>query len=502
MDMLLRAQYWIPSIIFLISFCLHLSLISKGPVTIDCLGLAINSQATLETLHLHYQSGSGYPLMVLLGSIFIAIGKYIGITDQVIAINFISVVVSSIAILAFYLLIQEICDSLTAIFASFILLLNPIFLDVSTYGINHAPALCFLLLGLLSLLHFKTAGNIINLLLSALYFGFMGATRLQDLILTFPAIGFMFILGLKPYPLQNNKYNVRHFLLFITTIILLIIFFHLPYLIFNHTIYEIQAKNYWESDLTGSFQELLSQHFILRFYFLIKAFSIVSIIYFGAALYYAAILNKRFLIFTLLWWIIPLCFFANIKITVNAPRLFSIILPALIIPISIYLAHMIRNKRMLWKIIALISFLIIVFEPLLNTQETFIRRHHYASIPDYYHWVKKSTEPNATIITSDDGLFITYYSRRKILSKPVSTEHLSPKELNDFKKELDNILNNRKPVYITTWTLVAYDHYLEFNNLLTQNYHLIQKGQMPLETWFRTPYSHAPLMCGLVKIEK
>ena len=205
MDMLLRAQYWIPSIIFLISFCLHLSLISKGPVTIDCLGLAINSQATLETLHLHYQSGSGYPLMVLLGSIFIAIGKYIGITDQVIAINFISVVFSSIAILAFYLLIQEICDSLTAIFASFILLLNPIFLDVSTYGINHAPALCFLLLGLLSLLHFKTAGNIINLLLSALYFGFMGATRLQDLILTFPAIGFMFILGLKPYQLLKYR---------------------------------------------------------------------------------------------------------------------------------------------------------------------------------------------------------------------------------------------------------------------------------------------------------
>src|SRR5208282_3005492 len=90
--------YLIPSIIFLASICLHLSLMSKGPVSVDCLGLAINSLSTIHTHHLHYQFGSGYPLMVLLGTIFISTGKQIGITDPVTAMNLISVVFSSIAI--------------------------------------------------------------------------------------------------------------------------------------------------------------------------------------------------------------------------------------------------------------------------------------------------------------------------------------------------------------------------------------------------------------------
>ncbi len=255
--MLLRSQYWIPIVIFLISFYLHLSLMSKGPVTVDCLNLAIQSQATLETHHLHYLYGSGYPLMVLLGSIFISIGNCAGITDPILAVNFISVLFGSIAILAFYLLLQEICDTLTAILASFILLLNPIFFDVSTYGISHAPALCFFLLGLLSLLRFQDSGNVANLMLSALYLGFMGATRLQDFVLTFPAVGYMFILGLKANSPQSHQYKIRYSLLFVTTIILTIILFHLPYFICDHANYAIQAKNNWKLNLTNKLSGII-----------------------------------------------------------------------------------------------------------------------------------------------------------------------------------------------------------------------------------------------------
>ena len=61
--MRLRTQYWIPSLILLTSLCLYLSLMGKGSVSIDCLSLVINSQATLDTGHIHYQYGSGYPLI-------------------------------------------------------------------------------------------------------------------------------------------------------------------------------------------------------------------------------------------------------------------------------------------------------------------------------------------------------------------------------------------------------------------------------------------------------
>ena len=494
-------RYWIPTIIFLSSLCLHFSLISQGPVTVDCLNLTIKSQATIETHHLQYLFGSGYPLMVLLGSIFIFIGKCIGITDPVVAVNCIGVVWGSIAILAFYLLVQKICNNtLTSILASFILLLNPLFLDVSTYGINHAPTLCFLLLGLLSLLRFQNSGDMANLLLSSFYFGLMGATRLQDFILTFPAVGSLFILDLAPSSTKSDKHKAPYFFLFITITVLIIICFHLPYFISNHTSYDIQAKDFWKAGFNDNFRGLFSRFLIRGLSYLTKAFSIIGIVCFGTGLFYAAKSYKGLLPFIILWLIIPLSFYGNVM--TSAPRFFNIMLPALIIPISILLTHMLKQKRILWGLIAAISFLLIILGPLLNTRQTFIRRHHHALIPDYYRWVGKSTPADATIISSDDDLFITYYSGRKTLSKPVSFGHLSPKELNDFKKKLDNIFKNQKPLYITNLAFTIYDHYHEFQKLLWQNYHLIKIGEKPLETWYETPFNPDLFMSILIKIEK
>ena len=498
--MQIRNHYWVPSIIFLISFCLHLSLISKGPVTIDCLNLAIASQDTIETLHLHYLFGSGYPLMVLLGSIFISIGNYLGVADPISSVNFISVLFSSIAVLAFYLLVLRICDALTAIFASFILLFNPIFLDVSTYGINHAPALCFLLLGLLSLLRYQTEGNMPSLLLSALYFGLMGAVRLEDFILTFPAISFMFMLGLKADAPLNKGEKFRHFFLFAATIILIIILFHSPYFIFDHAHYAPQARHFWDIGLTKNFMGLASPFLVSGLRLLLWTFKMTGIICFLIGLFYTAVSNKKLLGFTVLWWIIPLSFYGNLKSL--APRFLSIILPALIIPISIFLAHLLKHKKRLWNLLALIIFLIIILRPLEHTKDTFIRRNHYDLLTDFYRWVGTSTEPNAIIIASDDGLLITHYSRRSILEKPSHTGHLPSQELVDFKKRLDSILDEQKPVYITTLVLHNYDDYLEFWHLMKHHYHLVPVGQRPLELWYQTPYETALRPYGLLKIKK
>jgi len=473
---------------------------SKGPVTIDCLNLAIASGDTLETHHLHYLFGSGYPLMVLLGSIFISIGNYLGVTDPILAVNFISVLFSSIAVLAFYLLVLRICDALTAIFASFILLFNPIFLDVSTYGINHAPALCFLLLGLLSLLRYQTEGKMPNLLLSALYFGLMGAVRLQDFILTFPAISFLFMLGLKENPPWSNGQKFRYFFLSVTTIALIIVLFHSPYFISDHAHYDTQARHFWDIGLIKNFMGLASPFLISGLRLLLWTFKITGIVCFLIGLFYTAVFNRKLLGFTVLWWIIPLSFYGNLKSL--APRFLSIILPALIIPISIFLAHLLKHKKRLWNLLALIIFLIIILRPLEHAKDTFIRRNHYDLLTDFYRWMGTSTEPNATIIASDDALLITYYSRRAILEKPSHTGHLPSQELVVFKKRLDSILDKKNPVYITTLVLHNYDDYLEFWHLMKYHYHLIPVGQRPLELWYQTPYETALRTYGLVKIEK
>jgi len=497
----IRPQYWLPFIIFLVSFCLHLSFISKGPVTVDCLSLAINSQATLETHQLHYQWGSGYPLMVLLGAAFISIGKFFGVTDPVIAVNFISVLFSSIAIPAFYLLVLRICDDLTAILAAVILLLNPIFLDVSTYGVGHAPALCFLLLGLSSLLRFQDTGNIADLFLSAIYLGFMGATRLQDFIVITPAIGYLLLTGRELGSSRNIKQDCRHILTYITTIILIILLFHLPYFINDHANYAIQARNYWEKSITKDFSGLFSHFLISKRSHLTEAFNIAGIICFCAGLLRTFLLNKKLSFFIAIWLIVPLSFFNNINLTV--PRFFNILLPAIIIPISIFLAYLLKHKGILSKLIGAVSFLAISLQPFSNSQEILLRRHEHALIADYYLWVGRSTEADATIISSDDELFITYYSKRKIIARPISTiTHLSVKELATFKERLDNILNKHTPLYITNFGFTSYDNYHEFGAFMTQNYRLINTGQAPLELWYESPYNSNLHMSSLVKIEK
>jgi len=377
-----RLQDWIPALLLLISLIIHLSLISKGPVSVDCLNLAINSKATLLDHHLHYLEGSGYPLMVLLGSIFIAAGKCIGIADPVVAVNFVSVVFSSFAILTLYLLVKKICDPLTAILASTILLFNPIFLDISIYGMSHAPALCFLLLGLLSLLRFQTNNKTSDLLLCSLCLGFMGATRLQDLIVTLPAITFVFFIGLKKDYLQKPKHKLLNYILFLILISLIIFLFHLPYLTFDHTNYMIQSKNYWKLNLTNSFIGSFPRPILISITYLIKAFNIVGIICFMAGLYYTAALNKRLLVLIILWWIIPLNLYGNI--ITSSPRFYSILLPVIIIPISIYLSNKLREKNKLSKMIAMLVFLVIILVPLFQPLITFIRRHNISLISDYY----------------------------------------------------------------------------------------------------------------------
>ena len=356
-------------------------------------------------------------------------------------------------------------------------------------------------LGLLFFHRFQIANKNIYLLLSALFFGLMGTTRLQDLILTSPAIGFMFMFCLKPNLSQPYKPQARYFILFTTTVILIILLFHLPYFFFDHSDYIIQAQSNWNLNLTKSFRGLCAKPFIQSLSYLMKTFNTVSLLCFAAGLYYTANDNKRLLFFTVLWWIVPLFFFSNI--ITNSPRYFNILIPAIIIPISILLARMFGHKNILWTFLAPVCFLIALLPPFLNSEKLLMQRHQHAYISDYYLWVGNSTEKKAIIISCDDELFIKQYSGRLTLKKPVAiVGHLTLHDLIGFKKKLDVLLNNHQPVYITEFVLIQYDRYREFRDFMQQNYRLRQVGQMPLELWYGTPFETILCKWGLFKIEQ
>ena len=328
----------------------------------------------------------------------------------------------------------------------------------------------------------------------------MGATRLQDLILLFPAISFMFFAGLNKNPWQNKKNKIRLFQLLMAATFFIILVFHLPYIISDQRTYAAQATIFWKVGFIDNFKVIFSRPLEHSLFYLIRTFSAVGDFCFIAGLFYAAKINKRILAFTLLWIAIPLMFYGNAL--TNAPRFFNIIIPAVIIPIGIFLAQMLRYNKIAWTMIVMVSFLIMIFQPLMYSRQTFLRRHQQALISDYYIWVGKNTEPDATIISADDNIFIDYYAKRGTLDKPVRIGHLSGPDLAGFKIRVDKILNEHKPVYVTDFGINAYDYYEEFRNFLNRNYRLTQVGKMPLEVWYATPYQTLLNMYALIKISK
>ena len=180
----LNKLFSIPLLLFLFSLLLRLNLISLGPYHVDCLNLIIQANATLETGQLHNLFGFGYPLTVLLGSFFIWACQLFNIYDPVFAVNLMSVVLSSLAVLINYFFVSELFDKRTALISSLLLTVFPNFLGLSIYGTSHIPAILFLELGFWMLSLYKKFPQKIFLYLSALSLGLVGAARLQDLILT------------------------------------------------------------------------------------------------------------------------------------------------------------------------------------------------------------------------------------------------------------------------------------------------------------------------------
>src|SRR5262245_39145858 len=97
----------IPGLLFLLSFFLRVSLLSKGPFHLDSLNLAIQSAETLRTHQLHFLFGIGYPVAVVLGTIFVAIGSLLGNSDPVFGVNLMSAFCGALAVVIFYLLAEK-----------------------------------------------------------------------------------------------------------------------------------------------------------------------------------------------------------------------------------------------------------------------------------------------------------------------------------------------------------------------------------------------------------
>jgi len=497
----------IPSALLILSFVLRFTLMSKGPYHGDSLNLALQAEQTILTGKLQMaHMWMGFPLTVIISSIFIAVSKVFGINDPVLAVNFMSVVFGSLSVLLLYFLAKELLDRSTAIFSAILFSLSPICLGESVYGKSHTPSMFFLILGMYLLVKSFRTGLKNNILLAGVFLGCFGAARLHDLVLMAIPISYLYFF----IPGQNNIPNAEEktvpdgktFIIFYLTIILTVAVFYLPY--FIQTNNPIKIRNipyYFDYGVTQNFIGIFSYKIFKGFLFLKQNFTVYGLGMAAGGLILLAIKRLKILGFLLAWFLIPFLFYANLKMTVTS-RYFLLVLPPVCI-MQGYLLHKFTEKKFLLKAAAYGVLILLSCTMYNSIYRTLKFRHDHALLPEFAQWVGKNTEPHAKVIAADEGLFIQHYGSRSLIYRPASgVLGYAEDQLNQFAADIDAMLENNMPVYITTVSLYSYDRGAEFSSFFKDHYSGELIGKHYYEDYHQGAMKLSIILCSLYRVRK
>jgi hypothetical protein len=359
---------------------------------------------------------------------------------------------------------------------------------------GHTMTVFFLLLGISNLLKFQKTEQNKYLWFSSLYIGLMGSIRFQDMVLMFIPISFLYL----SEALKSKKSDgILNFILFWFNVFFITISLHLPFVLTAD--YQQQFSNFFKIGVSENVRGLLSPSLLRTLQYLILNFSIAGILSALIGLIYLIKFKPKIGIFCLLWIVVPLSFYGNLWST--APRFFNICLPAIIIA-QIYLISRLININKAFSIVSIFILIIITIVPFYKAYPKMKYLHTHALIPDFAHFISQNTESNAIIIPSDEGQFIEYFSHRKILYRPTSFFTLSKPQLEEFKSQLDNLLNQNFPIYITYDGLYSYNPEFRFSKMMKEHYLLETIVVVPFHTWHFSPFGGPILQGGLIKISK
>jgi len=489
-NLILNSSHWtIPLLLFIFSLALRLHLISKGPYHIDAFHIAMKSNMMLETGILQNLFGFGYPLTLILGSLFIYIAKFFNIHDPVIAVNFMSVLLSSLCIPIFYYINKKMFSSSCACFSAIILATTPIFLGISTYAKSHAPSLFFLLLGIFYILNYAQEKKLHQFILAIIFIGFLGATRLQDMILTAIPVSFLFC-----FTTNNQKFPLRKTITQMITFWILAgcitILFHLPYFLSEKTNnYQQQLNFFFSLGLFKNFRGFFSVSLTHCFTYLKETFTPAGLTVALLGILYLIKTGWRNFIFIWLWILIPFSFYGNLHTT--APRFLTIVLPAIITAQGYLYSQFLKFSKP-FHYIAISLFLFSTFSSFYSIYPKLKFRHDHALVIEYSQWINSQTEENAYIICSDESSLLQHYSKRKAMKRLYAHKNLilSKEEFLEYKKYLDQVLAENIPVYITYVGLFGYDYKNQFSTFMKANYDFKFIGTHSYESWHRGSSHH------------
>ncbi len=491
---------FIPILIFLLSFLLRMSLMSKGPYNIDCLNLALQSEHTLSTGQLGHMLGTGYPLTVILGAVFIFVLRLLNITDIVFAVNFMSVLFSSLAVGSFYFLAKKLFDRSTAFFSSIMFALCPIFLGISIYGKSQPINMFVLISGIYFLACYKKERITRYLILGGLFLGCAGANRAHEMVLMFLPISY-FLMSDLPQSRMEGISKWRVFFTLWIFVALVTFLLHLPYFIQKDSAtYYQQISDWFDMGLNNKFILSLSPRIFIGAGYLLQSLTWGGIIVFLSGMILLLRRDPYKFWFFFLWILFPYVFYSNSTMSVT-PRYFVIILPPVLLAQG-YMFSCLANKNRVLKFMVAGLFLVMINVLWLRVYPPLKIRHQNAYVPEYARWLTEKTEPHARIISSDESMFIKYYGNRKPLSRPLRQNRITKYELDQYKKNLDGLLDDQIPVYIHSVSLFSYDRGGYFAEFMKKNYNMVWVGVQQYEDWHQGEMVSAVFPNHLYEIRK
>ena len=489
--------------VFFLSLALRFALISKGPYNLDTLNLAIKAQETLKTGRLQHLFGSGYPLTVLLGALFILVTKMSGGADPVYAVNLMSVVLSALSVALLYRIADNLFGFWAAVFASVSFSLCPIFLSLSVYGKSHAPGMFFLLLSVLFLLRFLRQPCRRDLVFSAVFFGAMGAARLQDMFLLFPAMGFGVLFGqfLEPgFPFRGGRKNLKFLAVFCLVAGGTAAAFHLPYILQKGGEYNSNVQLFWKLGFKDLYMGFFSPLLLMAGQHLVDNFTWPGLVTILTGFFLICRKNLSFGIFLLLWVFGPLFFYGNHRFIIN-PRFLVVILPPLVLCQGYVLGTWSLKFRTA-RFVMIPVFFSMLFLTVSQVYPALKFRHDHALLPDFVRWVAASVEPDAQVIVADEALFYRYYTNCRVFYRPAHPIRTTQEELDQFKQTVDALLDQNIPVYITTASLFAYDRDRHFSDFFMSQYEGELIGSHDYEDWHLGSATTQVFLFDLYRVRK
>lgn len=459
---------WIvPLFLFSVSFLFRLYFMNDGLFHHDEVLLAKAVEGTLESGRL-LGGVNGRFGSVLLNILFYAPYKWVTGHNSEKVIVLTAILSGALLVAIIYCLVRDWCeDRASAFFASAFIAFNFLFLTTSTIGKEHTHQILFVALAFWLFHRGARRPSLALKILGLASFAF-AMTVHESTIPLIPVFLAFLVLENRS---GNNDLKTQ-----LRDLVILCALLSVPFVLYLGGI--LRHTLTVRSSGTVSFLELFSPVLTkaMRDLFTVTGFALAGLALVGIA----ANVKRRSIVIPALLWVLMIFYYGNTS--GYAPRHLILI----VLPISIlggmgagFLVGKVKGLSLqaasgLLLIAAVCGYGIYKSYPLISF------RKGYCGPKKMAEFIKANTEPDATVITMDESVYIVYYANRDVMTHPVA-EYAANRE---FVERVRTMALSGRKFYVNS-TAFSYDYMRYFEKFMVENFRFLYIGEVLDEEYHR-----------------